>query len=101
MCRKQHGAGYVTWVGMDANQVSISDEEDKLSWYESSNDARRGFCRQCGTSLFFKSSRWKGELHITLAAIDGGCDRRPQAHAFYDAHVDWMPIDETLAVFKG
>ncbi len=100
-CRKNHGAGYVTWVGIEAGQVEIDDEEDHLSWYESSEGARRGFCNRCGTSMFFRSQRWPGELHITLAAFDGAIDRKPQAHAFYDTHVDWMPIDETLAVFRG
>jgi len=100
MCRKQHGAGYVTWVGVKSNQVEIEDDHDSLSWYESSPGTSRGFCNNCGTSMFFKSERWAGEIHITLAAFDTAIDRKPQAHAFYDTHVDWMPIDETLAIFE-
>ena len=101
MCRKQHGAGYVTWVGVTAEQLKLDDKQGKLRWFESSEDARRGFCSNCGTSLFFKSVRWAGEIHISLAAFDDPVDRTPQAHAFYDTHVDWMPIDDSLAIFKG
>ena len=86
---------------MEAGQVEIDDEQGRLKWYESSDNARRGFCSQCGTSMFFKSQRWPGELHITLAAFDEDIDRAPQAHANYDAHIDWMPIDDTLAIFTG
>ncbi len=98
MCRKQHGAGYITWVGFESKQVEII-EENQLCWYESSEGASRGFCRQCGSSLFFQSERWPGELHVTRAAFDQPIDREPEAHAFFDAHVDWMPIDDSLAIF--
>jgi hypothetical protein len=101
MCRKQHGAGYVTWVGVEADQAIVKDPQGMLSWYKSSEGAQRGFCQQCGTSMFFKSERWSGELHITLAAFDVPIDRVPQAHAFYDAHVDWMPVDDSLSIFMG
>ena len=51
--------------------------------------------------MLFESSRWSGETHVALAALDGPIDRKPQAHAFFDAHVDWMPVDETLVISKG
>lgn len=37
---------------------------------------------------------------IEEACLDEAIDRRPQAHAFYDAHVDWMPLDETLTIAR-
>ena len=96
LCRKAHGAGYVTWVGFAATQVSIIDEDQKLVWYESSPGAQRGFCQQCGSTLFFRSERWAGELHIVLANIDDDIDRQPQANVYFDNHVNWMPIDNSL-----
>ena len=101
MCRKQHGAGYVTWVGMVSDHVTILDHDNQLTWYESSAGAERGFCGRCGASLFFKSKNWAGELHIALAAFDDPIDREPQAHAFYAAHIDWMPVDDTLIFVKS
>ena len=101
MCRKSHGAGYVTWVGFEASQVSITRGEDQLNWFDSSKGAQRGFCRQCGSSLFFRSERWAGELHIALGCMDDAIDRQPQANAFFDNHVDWMPIDTSLQQLDG
>lgn len=101
MCRKTHGAGYVTWVGFEADQVSITDGEGQLNWFDSSPGAQRGFCRKCGSSLFFRSERWAGELHIARGCIDSEIDRKPQANAFFDKHVDWMPIDQTLKQVDG
>jgi len=101
MCRKTHGAGYVTWVGFEAEQVSITRGQDRLCWFESSAGAQRGFCRTCGSSLFFRSERWAGELHIALGCMDEDIDREPRANVFFDRHVDWMPIDKTLKQVDG
>ena len=101
MCRKHHGAGYVTWVGFESSQVRITRGEDRLSWFDSSPGAQRGFCRTCGSSLFFRSERWAGELHIALGCVDDAIDRRPDANAFFDTHVEWMPIDTSLKQLGG
>jgi hypothetical protein len=101
MCRRIHGAGYVTWVGFKDSQFGLKQGDNELAWYQSSAQAQRGFCRQCGSSMLFKSERWPGEIHVALACIDGPIDRKPQAHAFYDTHVDWMPVDGELQIFKG
>jgi hypothetical protein len=96
MCQKAHGAGYVTWVGVANEHFCISRGEAELAWFDSSPGARRGFCRRCGSSMFFRSEKWPGETHITLANFDGPIDRQPQAHVFYSSHVEWMPADESL-----
>ena len=101
MCRKAHGAGYVTWAGFDEDQVTFVKGNKQLTWYESSPGAQRGFCSRCGSTMFFRSERWAGELHIVLACIDGAIDRTPQANVFFDRHVNWMPIDETLKQVDG
>jgi hypothetical protein len=33
--------------------------------------------------------------------MDDAIDRQPQANVFFDRHVDWMPIDETLKKVDG
>ena len=101
MCRKIHGAGYVTWVGFEADHFELDSGGEQLAWFESSPGASRGFCRQCGSSMFFKSERWKGEIHVALGCMDDPIDRKPQAHAFHDSHVAWMPIDDALQIFNG
>ena len=87
---------FVTWVSAEEPQVSIRDPEKCLTWYASSNEAERGFCSRCGSSLFFKSIRWAGEIHIVRAAFTEPVDRLPQVHAYYDTHVDWFKVNDDL-----
>jgi hypothetical protein len=93
MCQRAHGAAYVTWVGMAEDRVRIDDPQAQLRWYASSPGAERGFCMRCGSSLFFRSERWPGELHIARATLNGEMDRTPSMHAFWDTHVGWASID--------
>ena len=101
MCRKVHGAGYVTWVGFESSHFQLGQGERELTWFDSSAGASRGFCSTCSSSMFFKSERWAGELHVALACLDDPIDRQPEAHAFHDTHVDWMPLDDALQIFNG
>jgi hypothetical protein len=74
---------------------------DDLSWYQSTPEARRGFCSRCGSTLFFESQRWADEIHIALAHMDESIDRSPKAHVFYDAHVDWFEVGDELDRLGG
>lgn len=94
MCQRTHGAAFVTWVGTAAERVTI--EDSRLTWYRSSDKAQRGFCASCGSSLFFRSERWPGEVHVTRANFHGGIDREPEGHVFFDTHVSWFPISDHL-----
>lgn len=93
MCRRAHGAGYVTWAGFESGKVGIEDPDAQLRWFDSSPGAQRGFCARCGSPLFFRSERWADELHIARAQFDDPLDREPQAHVFWNTHVEWMLPD--------
>jgi hypothetical protein len=95
-CQRAHGAAFVTWVGMVTEQVSIRDPESVLHWYSAAGAGDRGFCGRCGCSLFFRADRWPGELHIARALFSDALDREPQVHAYYDTHVDWAPVSDSL-----
>ncbi|MEJ2535303.1 MAG: GFA family protein [Gammaproteobacteria bacterium] len=98
-CRKAHGAGYVTWAGFPEDAFELTSDPETLEWYRSSPEAERAFCHQCGSSLLFRSTRWPGEIHVAVGALDDPLDRAPQAHVHHDDHVDWVVIDDALAVY--
>ena len=93
LCRRAHGAGFVTWAGYPASACRIDEPGGQLRWFASSPGAERGFCARCGSSLFFRSERWPGELHVAVAALAVAPARAPQAHVFWSSHVDWSGAD--------
>jgi uncharacterized protein YciI len=95
-CQRAHGAAFVTWVSVAAEQVGIDDPRGLLRWYRAEGGAERGFCSHCGSSLFFRAGDWPGELHIARAMFPGPLDREPQMHGFYDTHVPWVQLADGL-----
>jgi hypothetical protein len=96
LCRRAHGAPFVTWVGFPAAQLRIVEGAEHLGRYRSSADATRSFCQKCGSMLLFESSRWAGEVHVARAAFPGPIDRLPQAHVFFSDRADWVTVSDEL-----
>ena len=95
MCRRAHGAPFVTWAGFPRDRVRVRAGEE-LASYRSSPPARRSFCRACGSPLFFESERWPGEIHVALAALHGAIDRAPGAHVFFSDRAPWLEVADAL-----
>ena len=101
LCRRAHGAAFVTWFGVERSRFELVAGADRLVWYQSTPRARRGFCSCCGSTLFFEGDRWPDEVHVALAHMDGPIDRRPKAHVFFDTHVDWVELGDDLPRLGG
>jgi len=101
LCRRAHGAAFVTWFGVEKIRFAMVSGADHICWHLSTPEARRGFCRLCGSTMFFEGERWPDETHIALANMDGPIDRSPQAHVFYDRHVDWVALGDDLRLLGG
>ncbi|MCC6553336.1 MAG: GFA family protein [Polyangiaceae bacterium] len=101
MCRRAHGAAFVTFCGVPAGQFRLTQGADALVRYRSSEAATRSFCGRCGSTLLFEGERWPGEVHVVRANIDGEIDRAPQAHAYFDRHVDWVELADHLPRLGG
>ena len=96
LCQRAHGAAFVTWVSAEAQRFQVGDAERMLRWYRSSAGAERGFCSRCGSSLFFRSETWPGEVHVARANLISALDREPQVHGYYDTHVGWIEVTDAL-----
>jgi len=101
MCRRAHGAGYVTWLVVPKASFRLLAGADQLTHYGSSAHATRSFCRRCGSSLLFESTDRPDTIDITLANIQGEVDRPPQAHVFFEDRVPWVHVDDGLPRLGG
>ncbi|MEJ8476802.1 GFA family protein [Roseibium algae] len=67
--------------------------KDGLEWYESSSFARRGFCKFCGSSLFYQM---KGDENTAIAAgiLNGPTGLKIGKHIFVKDKGDYYEINE-------
>lgn len=92
-CRRWHGApGPYTSVRRD--RLSFANQRG-LAWYRSSDRARRGFCRECGTSLFWEAPA-QNHTAIALGAFDGPTGLAQAIHIFVADKGDSYQITDGL-----
>ena len=101
MCRRNHGAAYVTWFRLPKDQLRIVEGGSRLAVYQSSQHATRSFCSVCGSSLFFEIDDSPDTIDVVLANMDGAIDMAPVAHIHYDDAVAWVSMDDTLPRLGG
>lgn len=95
MCRRNHGAAFVTWFGVPKRSFRLLADE-AVARYRSSDQGTRSFCSRCGTSLFCVLDRDPDMIDITLASMIGPIDRVPEAHVYFDTHVEWVEFLDKL-----
>ena len=104
MCRRPHGAPFVTWVGVPMEQFEITHGQEDLQTFTSSEKGRRQFCATCGSQLFCYHLNKQGQpkfMDVTLASLKGQIDRQPEAHFYYDSKADWVEANDTLPKLGG
>ncbi len=101
MCRRNHGAGYVTWFAVPLGQLVIESGAEDLSRFESSAHGSRSFCRRCGSSLFCASTHFPDRVDIALAAMNEPIDRAPQLHTYFDSRASWVAVGDRLPRLGG
>lgn len=88
-CRKQTGTYMSATAAADSDLAITRDET--LGWYRSSDSARRGFCRNCGSVLFWKADG-NDSTSIAAGAIDGPTGVPLDGHIFCGNAGDYYEI---------
>ena len=86
-CRKQSGHVWASAHVPDAD-LKISGP---VKWYQSSEKARRGFCGNCGSFLFWKHDD-DDHTSFSLGAVDGDTKARLRKHIFTAEKGDYYDI---------
>jgi hypothetical protein len=101
MCRRAHGAAFVTWFGVPYERFRVSAGEDRLVRRKSSDHGTRSFCGSCGSQLFCESTNHPDWIDVTLASMEGPIDREPEGHFHVDDRAPWTRLDDGLPRFGG
>src|SRR5215510_3947970 len=99
MCRRPHGASFVTWAGVPPERFRISAGGQDIVLFRSSEKGTRSFCRNCGSQMFCQTGT--EVIDIALAALHDKIDRRPEAHYYYDSRADWTAVNDDLPKLGG
>ena len=99
MCRRPHGASFVTWTGVPPERFTVTSGEQYLVRFQSSEKGTRSFCKNCGSQMFCQTE--PEVIDVALAALHGKIDRDPGCHYFFDSRADWTVVSDDLPKFGG
>ena len=97
-CRRTSGH-YVAATAARLDDFALV-EEGGLVWYRSSADARRGFCRTCGSSLFWQHAA-RDRIGIMAGTLDQPTGLTTKMHIFVDQVADYHAVPAGMPTMTG
>ena len=96
-CRKTHGI-FGAYSNVKDKDIKFINKKT-LKWFKSSSNAKRGFCKKCGASIFFK---FKNSDNISIAAgmFNGKTGLKTMRNIFVSSKSDFYKITDKLPKYK-
>jgi len=90
-CQQSAGSSYIVWCIFDRDKVAITQGE--MSYYNSSDRLKRGFCGNCGSTMTVLTE----ECHdIALGVMDNPNDFEITQHIWIKRALDHVKLDDDL-----
>jgi hypothetical protein len=96
-CRRTSGH-FVAATACRQSQISL-DESTGMAWYRSSPDAQRGFCKTCGSSLFWVPEHGR-YWSIFAGTLDRPTGLKASSHIYVHMASDYYDIDDGLPAYE-
>lgn len=95
MCRRTHGhIGAYTAAPKQALRLV---ESRGLAWFASSNAARRGFCAECGATLFWERTG-SDAISIAAGSLDAPTGLATTLQIHVDSAGDYYDVDRRIPI---
>jgi hypothetical protein len=97
-CRKTTGHHLASTQAMKKDMTFTEDRG--LKWYRSSDAAERGFCGECGSTLFWQADG-RDDISIALGIIDGATGLGGGHHIFVADKGDYYELADGLPTYPA
>lgn len=95
----QKASGHHAAATAAPNDNFTFTEDRGLTWYQSSDYAERGFCRECGSSLFWRM-KGRDSLSVFVGCLDGELDLPVLMHIFVEGKKEYYKITDKIRQFS-
>ena len=87
MCQKQFGNFFGSFAGSHSDNFRVT--RGALGYFKSSDDALRGFCRDCGTPLTYQALS-RPRISVSIGSLDRHTDMQPKFQYGAEAREPWL-----------
>ena len=97
-CQRSAGAPVVAWAEFRENALQVTQGTPKT--FNSSGAARRSFCPDCGTGLFYRNQDFlPGMVDVQLTTLDDTAGLTPTVQYQTAERLPWMQHLEQITAF--
>jgi hypothetical protein len=96
MCRKLHAAAFRTRAKVETKNWKAIAGAEFIKFYESSPGEHKGFCSECGSSIFTKFDRNPDWISFPLGTLDSDPHVKATRHVFVKSKAPWFEITDDL-----
>ena len=96
-CTKTHG-NYASYTSVLEKNIVFKSKKT-LRWFKSSPSSKRGFCYNCGASVFFKRLKSKA-ISLSAGLIENPTGLKTISNIFTHNKRDYYKISDKLPAFK-
>lgn len=97
MCQRLHG-NFGPHTKARKSNITVT-RDDGLEWFKTSDIARRGFCRICGSGLFWEPFDMDA-TGIIAGTLDGPTTLKTMGHIFVGEKPDFYDVTDDLPQFQ-
>lgn len=94
-CQQSSGSAFISWVVFDDDKVKVT--KGQLSHYQSGAKSKRGFCRDCGSTISFQ---FPGNFDIALGVMDNPEPFEACKHIWNKSRIKHINITDDLPKFN-
>jgi len=95
-CRKATGAAFAMWSLVPKESFRFTSGTEHIEEFASSEQARRLFCRRCGSTLGNRTSKRPQFFHLAAGTLDRAPDVRFAFHVHVASKAPWYDIADAL-----
>ena len=96
-CSKTHG-NYAAYTSILEGNI-VFQSKKTLKWFQSSKNAKRGFCKNCGASIFFKRFGSKA-ISLSAGLLQNPTGLKTISHIFLNNKRDYYKLTDKLPKYK-
>jgi len=100
MSRKLHAAAFRTRAKVRVADWCALAGEEFIKFHDSSPGEHKGFCSECGSSLYTKFNADPEWLGLPVGTLDGDPGVRPRRHVFVGSKAPWFEITDDLPQYE-
>ena len=94
-CQQSSGSAFISWIIFAKENVKVTSGE--LSYFYSSENGRRGFCKDCGSTMSFHSPK---NFDIALGVMDSPEPFKASKHIWNKSRISHVYITDDLPRFN-